>query len=142
MKGIRLWRALFAPVLLASAFAVGAAHSGVAHAETDTWNHDANCNNWHPHSWSQYIWSGSPSNTLVFAEAQLWKWNYSTGSYQLDKDSQPMPQYGSSGSIDADAYESANEYGTGNWQSVNSYNELYGQSQGPHATVYKYPNCG
>lgn len=108
----------------------------------DNWNHDANCNNWHPHTWSDYSWSGAPSNTNALSEATLKEWNYSTNSYQVMVDTVSPFHEGSSGSVNADAYESTYEYGTGKWQAIDQYVEDYGSNYGPSGAVYTYPDCG
>jgi hypothetical protein len=142
MKARNLWRTLVIPLLMGSAFAFGTARLGIALAEVDNWNHAANCNNWHPHTWSVYSWSSAPSNTNALSEATLKEWNYSTNSYQTMVDTVSNFQEGGSGSVSADAYESTYEYGTGTWQAIDQYAEDYGSSYGPSGIVYAYPSCG
>lgn len=114
-----------------------------AYADTTTWTPDGNCNNWHPHGWSDLSWSGGPSNANGDAEAQLYQWNYSTSSYWLKVDDTKDPSTGgSSGSANADAYESTYEYGTGKWQVQVYYAYEYGSNDQEYALNYDYADCG
>lgn len=63
--------------------------------------------------------------------------------YVVDQSANVDPSGGAnSGSVDADAYESNNEYGTGNWESQEFYFYEYGSSNQASGEHYDYPYCG
>lgn len=113
---------------------------GTARADYTTWNRNANCNNWHPHAWSDYTWSGGPSNANATTSAYLKEWI--NGQYVLQKSGQGSGGPGSSGSSNADAYVSNGEYGTGTWQSEEFYFYYYASVLQGGSQEYDYPNCG
>jgi hypothetical protein len=117
--------------------------SQVARADSWTWDHDANCNNWHPHVWSNFSWSGGPSNANGDATVWLSQWDYSKNKYVLNRETLVDPlDNGSSGSANADAYDPNNENGTGNWQAVEYFEYEYGDTIENNGYTWHYPNCG
>lgn len=126
-------------------FVLNAQGVGSARADSTNWVYDANCNNWHPHAWSNLSYSGGPSNANAFSHADLYQWNYGTSKYDYvhTPNDAAWSGFGSSGTSNADGYESSGEYGTGVWQAIEDYTYWYGTNDniagGNH---YDYPDCG
>lgn len=119
----RRWRALLVPVILGSAVAVGTASVQISHAETDNFSYNGNCNNWVPHGWSTYSWSGAVASTHAFTATGLYEWSTTYNSYVYEYGVQSSTVYGTSGTVTADAYwPYGSEYGT-KWQVQSAYNE-------------------
>lgn len=132
-------RAIALAPLLALAVSL-ASIGGPALAETDNWSHDANCDNWHPHTWSDFSWSGATPSTSAYSDAELDKWH--NGGYVYWGADTNYGPFGSSGNANADEYDSAGEQGSGHWQAIDDYFETHGSGYSGPPKAYTWPDCG